>query len=135
MSATISRDDWLVILEAVSRDAEKLKLKSDARFQGGHEEFCRELSRRLVRSLAESGFAWARVPMDGDGLYRVLVEAIDNVGGSNRFGLTSDDPQVRLGARYYIADNIEDYLRRTRTAVVRRKPEGTLTPWPQRSKP
>jgi hypothetical protein len=118
----ITREELLILLEEVSlANAAPLKLKSSARYQGGHEEFCRELASRVVDGLAEGGYCWARVPTRGDGLYRVFVEAIDGASGEYRFGLTSEDPKIRIDARWQIAERMLEVLRRTNTAVVRRK--------------
>lgn len=110
------------MLEAVARESERhLKLNSPARFKGGHEEFARRLAALMTETLDKSGYAWARVPKHGDDLYKILVEAIDMSGGDMRFGLTSDDPELRKTSRMWIADRMLDLFQKTETAVVRRR--------------
>lgn len=122
--AAITREELIVLLEAAVRDAPSgyLRLDSSARWQADHDEFCRRLSKRLVEGLAREGFAWARIPQHGDELYKVLIAAANEVSGLARTGLVSESAGSRESARYMLADTILDFLRRTQTALVRRRP-------------
>lgn len=121
--AAITKEDLLVLIECAVRDAPKghLRLDSTARWQADHDEFCRRLCARLIDSLNAQGFAWARLPQHGDGLYKVLIGATNEVSGLVRTGLVSESATSRESARYVMADTILEFLRRTNTAVVRRK--------------
>ncbi len=121
--AAITREELVLLLEGAVREAPAgyLRLDSSARWQADHEEFCRRLSTRLVEGLAREGFAWARIPRHGDELYKVLIGATNEISGLARTGLVSESGGSRESARYLLADTILDFLRRTQTAVIRRK--------------
>lgn len=122
--AAITREELILLLEGVIRDAPTghLRLDSTARWQADHDEFCRRLCARLIEAMATEGFAWARIPKHGDELYRMLIGATNEISGLSRAGLVSESASSRELARHDLANTIMKFLRHTQTTVVRRRP-------------
>lgn len=118
----ITREELMALLDAIVRENPKrYQLKPVHIARHDHEEFCRRVSTRLSEALAATGYCWARIPEHGDYLYRVMVEAANNVGAASRVGFASDNPQVRYDSCYRMAEIMLQYFANTKTAVVRRK--------------